>query len=76
MLDRLAALMASVLGAHIPLAVATLEAMSLLLEVLGEIPEKQVSLLLGAVGGKLTSDSTCLRLQVRPPTNSKGLCLP
>lgn len=71
MLDRLIALVASVLGARIPLAVAALEAMSLLLEVLGEIPEKQVDLLLGAVGAKLTSDSTCLRLQVQ---HSLELC--
>ena len=66
MLDRLTALVASVLGARTPLAVATLEAMSLLLEILGEIPGKQVDLLLSAVGAKLTSDSTCLRLQVGP----------
>lgn len=64
MLDRLTALLASVLGAQPPLAVATLEAMGLLLEVLGEIPEKQVQSLAQAVSAKLISDCTCLRMQV------------
>ena len=72
MLDRLIALVASVLGARIPLAVAALEAMSLLLEVLGEITEKQVNLLVGVTATKLTSDSTCLRLQVQPCSLSTG----
>ena len=66
MLERLNALVASVLGSKTPLAVAALQAMGLLLEVLGEIPESQVDLLSGPVTAKLTGDSTCLRLQVLP----------
>lgn len=71
MLDRLMAMIASVLGARTPLAVVALEAMSLLLEVLGEIPQKQVDLLSAPVITKLTSDSSCLRLQVLPLTPQK-----
>lgn len=67
MLDRLSALLASVLGGKVPLAVATLEAMGLLLEVLGEIPSHAVDGYLGPVLDKLTGKSTCLRHQVPPP---------
>lgn len=69
MLDRLIALTASVLGSKTPLAVAALDAISLLLEVLGEIPNKQVTVLLELISTKLVSDTTCLRLQARSTYN-------
>lgn len=38
LLERLAALAASVLGGHVPVAVVALDAVGRLLEVLGEVP--------------------------------------
>ena len=58
------ALLVSVLGGHVPLAVASLGAMGLLLEVLGEIPPDTVALLEGPVQAKLLAPSSCLRRQV------------
>ncbi|KAK9820084.1 hypothetical protein WJX72_005985 [[Myrmecia] bisecta] len=63
MLERLTALVASVLGSHVPLAVVTLEAMGLLLEVLGEVQLEMLSQLEEPVGWKLAADHSCLRSQ-------------
>lgn len=64
LLERLAALLASVLGNHTPLAVATMEAMGLLLEVLGEINADEVAVIGQPVLAKLLAGSSCLRRQV------------
>ena len=73
MLERLTALLASVLGAQVPLAVAALEGMCLLLEVLGEVSPEQLASLEEPVVGKLLSGSACLRRQVRRPMRMQVL---
>ena len=73
MLERLTALLASVLGAQVPLAVAALEGMCLLLEVLGEVSPEQLASLEEPVVGKLLSGSACLRRQVSRPMCMQAL---
>ena len=64
MLERLTALLSSVIGARPPLAVATLEALRLLLELLGEIPPATVALLETPLRLKAVSPSAAVRCQV------------
>ncbi len=64
LLERLTALLASVLGSHVPLAMVTLEAMGLLLEILGEVSPSMLKQLEDPVMWKLTSDHACVRAQV------------
>ena len=64
LLERLTALVASVLGTHVPLAVAALEAMGLLLEVLGEVSADQAASIALPVLEKLQASSSCRRRQV------------
>ena len=73
MLERLTALLASVLGAQVPLAVAAVEGMCLLLEVLGEVSPEQLGSLEEPVVGKMLSGSACLRRQVRRPMSKQVL---
>ena len=64
MLERLTALLSSVIGALTPLAVATLEALRLLLELLGEIPPATVALLETPLRLKAVAPSAAVRCQV------------
>ena len=64
LLDRLAALLGSTpLGQYTPVGVAALEAMALLLEVLGEVSSEKRAELEPAIGAKLAGPHACLRLQ-------------
>ena len=63
LLERLAALCASVLGGCVPVGAATLEALGLLLEVLGEVSAEAVALLGPPLAAKLTCGHGLLRAQ-------------
>ena len=64
LLERLTTMLASVLGSHVPLAIVTLEAMGLLLEILGEVSPAMLKQLEEPVLWKLTCDHACVRAQV------------
>ena len=64
MLERLTVLLSSHLGSHIGVAVSTLGAMGLLLELLGEIDADELASLDSAVGEKLIHPSSVIRRQV------------
>lgn len=64
LLERLTALAASVLGDCTPVAVVTLEALGLLLEVLGEVAPEVTALLQDPLTWKLTGSCSLLRAQV------------
>jgi hypothetical protein len=63
LLDRLAAVLGAPLGQYTPVGVVTLEAMALLLEVLGEVSAEKRAELEPAVGAKVVASHACLRLQ-------------
>ncbi|KAK9865210.1 hypothetical protein WJX84_003181 [Apatococcus fuscideae] len=63
LLERLTTMLASVLGSHVPLAIVTLEAMGLLLEILGEVSPAMLKQLQEPVLWKLTTDHACVRAQ-------------
>eukprot|EP00887_Chlorella_sp_A99_P005661 scaffold1.g5661.t1 len=64
LLDRLAAVLgAAPLGAHTPVGVVVLEALALLLELLGEVPTETRAALEPAIGAKVEGPHACLRLQ-------------
>ena len=63
LLDRLAAVLSAPLGQYTPVGVVTLEAMALLLEVLGEVSTEKRAELEPAVGAKVAGPHACLRLQ-------------
>lgn len=63
LLDRLAGVLASPLGQYTPVGVVTLEAMALLLEVLGEVSAEKHAELEPAIGAKVAGPHACLRLQ-------------
>lgn len=65
MLDKLALILASVLGAHVPVGAVALQATALLLEVLGEIPSDAAGTTREPLLGKLAAAQLCLRTQVR-----------
>lgn len=65
LLDKLLGVLGAPLGAHTPVAVVTLEALALLLEVLGEVSTETRTALEGPIGAKLAGPHCCLRLQVR-----------
>jgi hypothetical protein len=62
---RLIALLVGALGEHVPVAVVALEAMGLLLEVLGEVPPETVAALHDPLLAKLTGPCYALRSQAR-----------
>ena len=64
MLDKLALILASVLGAHVPVGAVALQATALLLEVLGEIPSDAAGTVREPLLGKLAAAQLCLRTQV------------
>lgn len=63
LLDRLAGVLSAPLGQYTPVGVVTLEAMTLLLEVLGEVSSEKRAELEPAVGAKVAGPHACLRLQ-------------
>lgn len=63
LLDRLAAVLGAPLGQYTPVGVVTLEAMALLLEVLGEVSAEKRAELEPAIGAKVVGPHACLRLQ-------------
>ena len=88
MLDKLALILASVLGAHVPVGAVALQATALLLEVLGEIPSDAAGTIREPLLGKLAASQLCLRTQVggrlqssevgtagRPPAWECRLCI-
>lgn len=63
LLDRLAGVLGAPLGQFTPVGVVTLEAMALLLEVLGEVSGDKRAELEPAIGAKVAGPHACLRLQ-------------
>ncbi|KAL4425068.1 hypothetical protein ABPG77_010382 [Micractinium sp. CCAP 211/92] len=63
LLDRLAGVLGAPLGQFTPVGVVTLEAMALLLEVLGEVSAEKRAELEPAIGAKVAGPHACLRLQ-------------
>ena len=64
LLERLCAVLSSSpLGGHTPVGVVVLEAMALLLEVLGEVSPETRAALEPAIGAKVSGPHACLRLQ-------------
>ncbi|KAL4431040.1 hypothetical protein ABPG75_006296 [Micractinium tetrahymenae] len=63
LLDKLAGVLGAPLGQFTPVGVVTLEAMTLLLEVLGEVSAEKRAELEPAIGAKVAGPHACLRLQ-------------
>lgn len=63
LLDKLAGVLGAPLGQFTPVGVVTLEAMALLLEVLGEVSSEKRAELEPAIGAKVAGPHACLRLQ-------------
>ncbi|PRW58658.1 HEAT repeat-containing 5B isoform X2 [Chlorella sorokiniana] len=63
LLDRLAGVLSAPLGQYTPVGIVTLEAMALLLEVLGEVSAEKRAELEPAIGAKVAGAHACLRLQ-------------
>ncbi len=63
LLNRLAGVLGAPLGQFTPVGVVTLEAMALLLEVLGEVSADKRAELEPAIGAKVAGPHACLRLQ-------------
>lgn len=63
LLDRLAGVLAAPLGQYTPVGVVTLEALALLLEVLGEVSAEKRAELEPVIGAKVAGPHACLRLQ-------------
>ena len=64
LLERLTTLLASQLGSHVAVAVTSLGALGLLMEILGEIEAEEMERVENAVGDKLIQTSSPLRRQV------------
>ena len=67
LLERLTALLVSQLGSHVAVAVTSLGALGLLMEILGEIEAEEMERVENVVGDKLIQTSSPLRRQVRFP---------